>query len=236
MKGDGSSFTGDTFMVLSQKDWMLGDEEEGNGEEGRQIKSFRDAIKGRRNPVVEVEEEKCVTHSIEKKKESTREFEATIETITAWVHHPGLAIEYEENIFHRIVTNQAAGKEGESYNGGGGGSPEARSNREDGSRNDPNKPLVSQYSINNVKYMVEYKRLDNIYFLCGMVGYENSQCLKNRKAMTNQATGKEGEIYNRGGEGSPEARSNGEDGGRNGNNNKDKGKNILEDKEKAYGS
>ncbi|KAL4329726.1 hypothetical protein AHAS_Ahas13G0328900 [Arachis hypogaea] len=56
---------------------MLGDEEKDNGEECRRIKSFRDAIKERRNSIVEVEEEERVTHSIEKKKESTREGKTT---------------------------------------------------------------------------------------------------------------------------------------------------------------
>ncbi|XP_057730364.1 uncharacterized protein LOC130945678 [Arachis stenosperma] len=95
--------------------------------------------------------------------------EATIDYIVAWVRLPGLAIEYYEEEMLKKIGNIL------------GRTLKLDSNTADKCRGkfsrlcvelDLTEPLVSQYSINGVRYTVEYEGLHNIYFRCGMVGHD----------------------------------------------------------------
>ncbi|KAL4328846.1 hypothetical protein AHAS_Ahas13G0240900 [Arachis hypogaea] len=91
-------------------------------------------------------------------------------------------------------------------------------------------PLVSHYSINGMKYVVEYEGIHNICFSCGMVGHEKTNCPK--KVQTQKAP-----KSNNGGTEKIQGSQNDEgEGDKARNNCEDKGKKFLEENEdEAYG-
>ncbi|XP_016207912.1 uncharacterized protein LOC107648623 [Arachis ipaensis] len=101
--------------------------------------------------------------------------EAIIDHIAAWVRLPRLAIEYYEEEMLNKIGNIL------------GRNLKVDSNTADKCRGkfarlcvelDLTESLVSQYSINRVRYIVEYEEIYNICFSCGMVGHEKSNCPK----------------------------------------------------------
>ncbi|XLR08093.1 hypothetical protein S83_036031 [Arachis hypogaea] len=98
---------------------------------------------------------------------------ATIDSIAAWVRLPGLAIEYyEEEMLKRI--GNILGK-----------TMRVDTNTADKSRGKfarlcvelhLTEPLVLQYSINGIRYLVEYEGLHSICFQCGLVGHDSNSC------------------------------------------------------------
>nr|XP_025661002.1 uncharacterized protein LOC112756598 [Arachis hypogaea] len=159
--------------------------------------------------------------------------EATIDKIAAWIRLPGLAIEYyEENMLKKI--GNVIGR-----------TLKVDTNTADKSKGkfarlcvelDLTAPLISQYAINGVKYKVEYEGIHNICFSCGLVGHEKSNCLKtileNSEGIEVRVTEKERKgvegiekttTVDRVGEGNP------------GISKKEKGKQVIEERNEAYG-
>ncbi|XP_025684571.1 uncharacterized protein [Arachis hypogaea] len=102
--------------------------------------------------------------------------EATIDTVAAWVRLPGLAIEYYDKEMLERIGNIV------------GRTLKVDSNTAEKCRGkfarlcvelDLTTPLISQYSINGVRYLVEYEGLYDICFTCGMVGHEKARCPMN---------------------------------------------------------
>ncbi|XP_025691962.1 uncharacterized protein [Arachis hypogaea] len=157
--------------------------------------------------------------------------EATINSIATWVRLLGLAIEYyKEEMLKRI--GSILGK-----------TMRVDTNTADKSRGkfarlyvelDLTEPLVSQYSINGIRYLVEYEGLHSICFQCGLVGHDSNCCP--RKVVVNGASGavamaeKESDV---GEKQVPQNDKNKE--GNNGKNNNNKGKKVIKEEDGAYG-
>nr|XP_025617103.1 uncharacterized protein LOC112709433 [Arachis hypogaea] len=137
--------------------------------------------------------------SIRQWKSDFNPIEATIDQIVAWVRLPRLAIEYYDgNMLKKIgdVIGRTLKVDTNT----------AEKSREKFARLcvqlDLHQALISQYSINGVRYKVEYEGLYNICFGCGMVGHEKSACPKVSRTEANRevANGKKESVVG-GGEG-----------------------------------
>nr|XP_029146221.1 uncharacterized protein LOC114924801 [Arachis hypogaea] len=100
-----------------------------------------------------------------------------IDRIAAWVRLPGLAIEYYEETMLSKIGNVI------------GRTLKVDTNTADKRRGkfarlcvelNLAEPLVGQYSINGVKYKVEYEGLHLICFDCGKVGHDKTSCPRNK--------------------------------------------------------
>ncbi|XP_025692388.1 uncharacterized protein At4g02000-like [Arachis hypogaea] len=99
--------------------------------------------------------------------------EAIIDTVAAWIRLSGFAIEYYEDEMLKKIGNVI------------GRTLKVDTNTADKCRGrfarlcvelDLSQPLISQYSINGVCYLVEYEGIHNICFSCGIVGHEKANC------------------------------------------------------------
>ncbi|RYR25381.1 hypothetical protein Ahy_B02g059090 [Arachis hypogaea] len=98
---------------------------------------------------------------------------------------------------------------------------------------DLTEPLVSQFSINGIIYLVEYEGLHSICFQCGLVGRDSNSCPQ--KVVVNGALGEVvmAEKESDAGEKQvPQKDKNKE--GDNGKNNNNKGKKVTEEGDSAY--
>ncbi|XP_057719135.1 uncharacterized protein LOC130933521 [Arachis stenosperma] len=98
---------------------------------------------------------------------------ATIGKIAAWIRLPGLAIEY----YHRAILEKIGNIMGRTL--------KVDTNTVEVTRGkfvrlyvkvDLTQPLVSQYMINGVCYIIEYEGLHQVCFKCGRVGHEKGVC------------------------------------------------------------
>ncbi|XP_016186131.1 uncharacterized protein LOC107627827 [Arachis ipaensis] len=157
--------------------------------------------------------------------------EATVDTIAAWVRLPGLAIEYYDEEMLKKIGNVI------------GQTMKVDVNTAEKSRGkfarlcvqlDLTAPLVAQYSINGVKYGVEYEGLYNICFACGMVGHEQNNCPKKvtveETQKDPQAAMEEGTRVEKTGSG-----NDGKEKGNTGIGTKEKGKKVIGEGNSAYG-
>ncbi|XP_016204054.1 uncharacterized protein LOC107644655 [Arachis ipaensis] len=157
--------------------------------------------------------------------------EATIDTVAAWIRLPGLAIEYYEDKMLKKIGNVI------------GRTLKVDTNTTDKCRGrfarlcvelDLSQPLISQYSINGVRYLVEYEGIHNICFSCGIVGHEKANCPMKKtgenggQKVTEEAQ-REGEIQVNGSGGDTNGRDN------MGNANLDKGKSVIDGPEEPFG-
>ncbi|RYR49329.1 hypothetical protein Ahy_A07g035787 [Arachis hypogaea] len=103
---------------------------------------------------------------------------ATIDRIVAWVRLPGLAIEY----YNRTILEKISNIVGRTL--------KIELNTAEISRGkfaricveiDLDKPLVSQYQVNEINHTIEYERLHQVCFECRRVGHENENCPEKKK-------------------------------------------------------
>ncbi|KAL4357206.1 hypothetical protein AHAS_Ahas09G0163500 [Arachis hypogaea] len=152
--GEEKGFTGSLSLVARQEDWTL-EETERQVVSAPAIRNFSEAVKGAISPW----------------KPNFNPVEAAVDTIAAWVQLPDLAIEYYDEEMLKKIENVI------------GQIMKVDVNTADKRRKkfvrlcvqlDLTAPLVVQYSINGVKYEVEYERLYNICFSCDMVEHEKN--------------------------------------------------------------
>ncbi|RYR07655.1 hypothetical protein Ahy_B05g075055 [Arachis hypogaea] len=100
---------------------------------------------------------------------------------------------------------------------------------------DLTEPLISQYSINGVKYKVEYEGLHNICFLYGVVDHEKVNCSINKVYEKSQSDAamveKEGGYTTE----NNNERNGGGDKGNAGISKNDRGKGVMEEENSVYG-
>ncbi|XP_015940125.1 uncharacterized protein At4g02000-like [Arachis duranensis] len=179
--GEEKGFTGSLSLVARQEDWTL-EETERQVVSAPAIRNFSEAVKGGLKPFYSREDLDFVLTggpwrifyhylAISPWKPNFNPVEAAVDTIAAWVQLPDLAIEYYDEEMLKKIENVI------------GQIMKVDVNTADKRRKkfvrlcvqlDLTAPLVVQYSINGVKYEVEYERLYNICFSCDMVEHEKN--------------------------------------------------------------
>ncbi|RYQ82827.1 hypothetical protein Ahy_B10g101393 [Arachis hypogaea] len=118
--------------------------------------------------------------------------EAVIDRIAAWVRLLGLAIEYYEETMLSKIGNVI------------GRTLKVDTNIADKIRGkfarlciklNLAEPLIGQYSINGVKYKVEYEGLHLIYFDCRKVGHDKASCPRNKTQVAREEVTRIAETY-----------------------------------------
>nr|XP_025611834.1 uncharacterized protein LOC112705203 [Arachis hypogaea] len=157
---------------------------------------------------------------------------AEIDKIVAWVRLPGLAIEYYEEQMLRRIENII------------GRTLRVDTHMTEKCRGkfvrlcvelDLTEPLVAQYAINGVRYLVEYEGIHNICFACGMVGHEKQRCPKKVQNEPPGSTKQQHARMNQEGERVENQQSREEDRGKKEKEISEKGKEVQEEQREAFG-